>query len=76
MAWKGEANTRSVRQITLLPAQRLQYQALEDLGKDPVSFWCWSIGRSLTCFGRSEMKFAQLSIRPLLHGQYIVQWAD
>lgn len=38
MAWKGEANTRSVRQITLLPAQRLQYQALEDLGKDPVSF--------------------------------------
>lgn len=39
-------------------------------------FGCWSIGRSLTCFGRSEMKFAQLGIRPLLHRQYIVQWTD
>lgn len=39
MASKGEANTRSVRQISLPSAKRLQYQALEDVGKDPVSFW-------------------------------------
>lgn len=37
---------------------------------------CWSIGRSLTCFGPSEMKFAQLGIRPLLHRQRKVQWTD
>lgn len=73
MARMGEASTRSVRQISLPSAKRLRYQTLEDLGKDPVSFGCWSIDRSLTCFGRSEMKFAQLGIRPLLHRQCKVQ---
>lgn len=39
-------------------------------------FVCWSIDRSLTCLGRSEMKFARLSVRPLLHRQRKVQWTD